>query len=42
MEVQEQDLENSSTPFIWCVECREPVYLSVQVLWDANVVQAKS
>lgn len=32
MEVQEQDLENmGSTPFVWCVECREPVYLPVVV-----------
>ena len=38
VEVQEHDLEGGSTPFIWCPECREPVYLPVK---EAGKVRAQ-
>ena len=40
MEVHEGDLEGGSTPFVWCAECKEPVFLPVKVVRDITVVRA--
>lgn len=32
MEVDEGDMEGNTTPFVWCPECKEPVYLSVRLV----------
>jgi hypothetical protein len=41
MEVSDHDLEGWSTLFVWCIECREPVYLPEKAVRDITVVHAE-